>query len=187
MKTLVKMLCQQIRQQFDRAKQPKPILSKCLLPGVSALIYICVLCSFGRQSACCMVELGSSRESQCVPRFARYVEVCARLCLVPWFVAEQGARARPNDLLSSLPPPLSLFPSLSRSLQGCQSPAQPTGSRLEPWRRDQTAIPHLNASLLLLIGGNCLPDARALLRLLWGGGGGGSGGVAARPGRLGIN
>lgn len=57
---------------------------------------------------------------------------------------------------------------LSRSLQGCQSPAQPTGSRLEPWRRDQTAIPHLNASLLLLIGGNCLPDARALVRLLWG-------------------
>lgn len=112
MKTLVKMLCQQIRQQFDRAKQPKPILSKCLLPGVSALIYICVLCSFGRQSACCVVELGSSRESQCPPRFARCVEVCARLCLVPWFVAEQGARVRPNDLLSSLPPPLALFPSL---------------------------------------------------------------------------
>lgn len=57
---------------------------------------------------------------------------------------------------------------LSRSLQGCQSPAQPTGSGLEPWRRDQTAIPHLNASLLLLIGGNCLPDARALVRLLLG-------------------
>lgn len=182
MKTLVKMLCQQIRQQFDRAKQPKPILSKCLLPGVSALIYICVLCSFSRQSVCCVVELGSSRESQCVPRFVRCVEVCARPCLVPWLVAERGARVRPNDLLSSLPLPLRL----SRSLQGCQSPAQPTGSGLEPWRRDQTAIPHLNASLLLLIGGNCLPDARALVRLL-GGGRGGSDGVAARPGRLGIN
>lgn len=131
--------------------------------------------------ACCVVELGSSRENQCVPRFARCVEVCAHPCLVPWLVAEQGARARPNDLLSSLPPPsrsLSISPGLSVS--GSADWIQ--AGALETWSNSHSTLKCFSAPFnWRKLSSRCPGLSQAAL------GGGGSGGVAARPGRLGIN
>lgn len=122
------------------------------------------LCSFGQVECVLRGETWQEPEKPVRPPVC---SMCGGVCRsLPSAMSPGWAGGKSEaEWPALIAPPLPL--SLAQSLQGCQSPAQPTGSRLEPWRRDQTAIPHLNASLLLLIGGNCLPDARALVGLLW--------------------